>query len=106
MKITDVTVKRYSVSRDARAYAGDIQIVEIHTDAGATGLGFVPAASATSDIVATLLRRNLKAAVVGEDPLLTDDLWRRMYEQAFPRRGGQGLALTGIAAVDFALWVL
>src|SRR5512134_2975505 len=38
VKITDVTVKRYSVSRDARAYAGDIQIVEIHTDAGATGL--------------------------------------------------------------------
>ena len=105
MKITDVTVKRYSVSRDARAYAGDIQIVEIHTDAGATGLGFVPATSATSDIVATLLRRNLKAAVVGEDPLLTDDLWRRMHA-AVPRRGGEGLVRTCMAGVDFALWDL
>ncbi|RPH82828.1 MAG: hypothetical protein EHM88_08450, partial [Candidatus Rokuibacteriota bacterium] len=105
VKITDVRVKRCSVSRDARAYAGDIQIVEIHTDAGATGLGFVPAASATSDLVATLLRRNLKAAVVGEDPLLTDDLWRRMHA-AVPRRGGEGLVRTCMAGVDFALWDL
>ena len=83
MKITDVTVKRYSASRDPRTDAAGIQIVEVHTDAGVTGMGFVSAGSATSDIVATLLRRNLKAVLLGEDPLLTEDLWRRMHDRRF-----------------------
>jgi L-alanine-DL-glutamate epimerase-like enolase superfamily enzyme len=103
MKITDVTVKRYSASRESRTDPGGIQIVEVHTDAGVTGMGFVSAGSATSDIVATLIRRNLKAAVAGENPLLTDALWRRMHE-AIPRRGGEGIVRTCMAAVDFALW--
>jgi L-alanine-DL-glutamate epimerase-like enolase superfamily enzyme len=105
MKITDVTVKRYSVSRDPRAYAGDIHLVEVHTDAGVNGMGFISAASATSDIAATLVRRTLKAAVVGENPLLTDDLWRRMHESV-PRRGGEGIVRACMAGVDFALWDL
>jgi len=94
LKITDVTVRRYSVSRDPRAYAGDIHIVQVHTDSDVTGVGFVTAASATSDVAAALVRRTLKAAVVGEDPLLTEDLWRRMYE-AVPRRGGEGVVRAG-----------
>ena len=76
MKITDVTVKRYSASRDPRADVAGIQIVEVHTDAGVTGIGFVSAGSASSDIVAMLLRRNLKGVLLGEDPLLADDLPR------------------------------
>jgi L-rhamnonate dehydratase len=104
VKITDVTVKRYSASRQPRTDPGGIQIVEVHTDGGVTGMGFVNAPSASSDLVATLIRRNLKSVVAGENPLLTDDLWRRMHEQAVPRRGGEGIVRTAIAAVDFALW--
>ncbi len=104
MKITDVTVKRYSAAREPRTDPGGIQIVEVQTDAGVTGMGFVSAGSATSDLVATLIRRNLKSVVVGENPLLTDDLWRRMREQAVPRRGGEGIVRACMAAVDFALW--
>src|SRR5262245_2884657 len=104
MKITDVTVKRYSASRTPRTDPGGIQLVEVHTDADVTGMGFVSAPSATSDIVATLIRRNLKAVVVGENALQTEELWRRMHDQAVPRRGGEGLVRTCLAAVDFALW--
>lgn len=103
VKISDVTVKHYSESGQAQADAG-LQIVEVHTDAGVSGMGFVSVSAATYDVVATLLRRNLKQVLVGENPLLTDDLWRRMYEQAVPRRGGQGIVRTCIAAIDFALW--
>ena len=108
MKITDVTVKRYSASREARADAAGIQIVEVHTDGGVTGTGFVSMASggsAQGDVIATLIRRTLKPVLVGQDPLLTDDLWRRMYE-AVPRRGGDGIVRFCIAAIDFALWDL
>ncbi len=104
MKITDVTVRRYSASREPRADPGGIQIVEVHTDAGVTGTGFLSAGAASSDIAASLIRRNLKAVVLGEDPLLTDDLWRRMRDEAIPRRGGEGIVRTCMAAVDFALW--
>jgi L-rhamnonate dehydratase len=104
VKIIDVTVKRYSASRQPRTDPGGIQIVEVHTDNGVTGVGFVNAPSASSDLVATLIRRNLKSVIAGENPLLTDDLWRRMHEQAVPRRGGEGIVRTAIAAVDFALW--
>jgi L-alanine-DL-glutamate epimerase-like enolase superfamily enzyme len=74
------------------------------TDAGVSGRGFVSAGSATSDLVATLIPRNLRAAVLGADPLLTSDLWQRMREEAVPRRGGEGIVRTAMAAVDFALW--
>jgi L-alanine-DL-glutamate epimerase-like enolase superfamily enzyme len=104
MKITDVTVKRYSASRTPRADPGGIQIVQVETDAGVTGTGFVSAPAATSDIVASLIRRNLKAVVTGEDPLLTGRLWRRMHDEAIPRRGGEGLVRSCLAAIDFALW--
>jgi L-rhamnonate dehydratase len=105
VKITDVTVKRYSASRDPRTDPGGIQVVAVHTDAGSTGHGFVSAGTGTSDVVAALIRGPLRAAVVGEDPLLTDDLWRRMHG-AVPRRGGEGIVRTCIGAVDFALWDL
>jgi L-alanine-DL-glutamate epimerase-like enolase superfamily enzyme len=105
MKITDVTLTRYSVSRDPRAYAGDIHVVEVHTDAGLRGMGFVTPASVTSDMAAALVRGTLRAAVVGENPLLTEDLWRRMH-QAVPRRGGEGIVRLCIAGVDAALWDL
>ena len=105
MKITDLSVKRYRASRDGGGYGGSIQVVRVHTDDGPTGIGFVSTAEASSDVVATLIRRNLKTAIVGQDPLLTDDLWRRMHD-AIPRRGGDGVMRTCMAAVDFALWDL
>ena len=104
MKITDVTVKRYRAGGDSGDYSGGIQIVEVLTDAGVTGMGFVSAGAQSSDIVAMLIRRNLKAIVTGQNPLLTDDLWRRMHAEAIPRRGGEGVVRAAMAAVDFALW--
>lgn len=103
MDITDVTVKLYSESREAGSGAG-ILIVEVHTDAGVRGMGLVSTTPSTHDLLAILLRRNLRNVIVGENPLLTDYLWRRMYEAAIPRRGGQGIVRTCIAAIDFALW--
>ena len=105
MKITDVTVKRYSAGRDPNAYAGDIHLVEVNTDAGVSGTGFVTATRATSQIAATLVRQPLKAAIVGEDPRHTETLWRRMHE-AIPRRGGEGIVRVSMAGLDFALWDL
>ena len=91
MKITDVTVTRYREPRRAQVGA-DIQIVDVHTDSGVTGRGFVSTATTVSDVVAMLLRLNIKNVLVRENPLLTDDLWRRMREQAILRVKGLRIA--------------
>lgn len=48
MKIADVTVRRYSAARDPRSDPGGIQIVEVHTDAGVTGLELDDAVAAAA----------------------------------------------------------
>ena len=107
MKISDVSVTRYRQGGAERRGA-EIQIVEVQTDAGVTGTGFVAAAGGRNtvgaDFVASLIRDNLRAIVLGQDPVLTERLWRSMYEQVAPRRGARGLLLNAIAGVDFALW--
>ena len=110
MQITDLTVTRYAQSRTAEgAPSGpEIQIVEVHTDEGLTGAGFLTASnsqvSPTSELLARLLRVNLRNIVLGHDPLLTEKAWRAMYGQLAGRQGSRGLFLHAIAAVDFALW--
>jgi L-alanine-DL-glutamate epimerase-like enolase superfamily enzyme len=105
VKITDVELRRYRAGRDPGAYEGEIQLARVHTDEGVTGTGFLTVGSPTADVAAALVRGVLKAVVVGEDPLLTEDLWRRMYD-AVPRRGAEGLPRACMAAIDFALWDL
>jgi D-arabinonate dehydratase len=56
------------------------------------------------DMLANLLRVNLRNIVMGQDPLLNEALWRRMSEQLVGRRGARGVLLHCIAAVDFAVW--
>ena len=114
MKITDVTVKRYGQMREVADFAvgSEILMVEVHTDEGVTGLGFTSAGVSrygpTGDIAATLIRRNLKNMIVGENPLLTEQLWGRMYGGygGVSRLGRHGLVLHCMAAIDFALWDL
>ena len=112
MKITDLTVTRYAQSRgpDGGAAGPEIQIVEVQTDEGISGTGFLTAsnadASPTSELLAGLLRRNIRNVVLGLDPLLTEKAWRAMYSRLAPRQGARGLFLHAMAAVDFALWDL
>jgi D-arabinonate dehydratase len=88
--------------------AAEIQTVQVDTDEGVSGLGFLTAnngrPSPIADITATLIRHNLRNIVLGQDPILTDALWQRMYEQVAGRRGARGFLLQCIAAIDFACW--
>lgn len=110
MKITDLTVTRYAQYRsESGAPSGpEIQIVEVHTDDGLSGTGFLTASNArqspTSELLAGVLRHNLRNIVLGQDPLLTDKVWRAMYGQFAGRQGARGIVLHAIAAIDFALW--
>jgi L-rhamnonate dehydratase len=109
MKITDVTVKRYAERVDGKDVpdAREVQTVTVHTDEGVSGMGYVALRSAgigpSGDMHAAFLRRNLKNLIVGENPLLTERVWQRMYTPA-SKLGRRGLVLNCISAVDCALW--
>lgn len=108
MKITHVIVKRYGQAGEGGRIGSEIQTVEVQTDEGISGLGFVTAnnnrLSPTADLVAGIIRTNLRNIVLGQDPLHTDALWQRMYETVVGRRGARGFILHCIAAIDFACW--
>lgn len=110
MKITDVVVKRYldkQLPDMKHADGHEVVTVEVQTDEGVTGTGFVsvPVFSHghTGDVFATLLRRNLRNVVLGENPLFTERIWKRMYNAAW-KLGSGGIFRKCIGAIDFALW--
>ena len=70
----------------------------------ATGLTADIVKAGSGDIINAMITNILAPAIKGGDPLLTRDLWTRMYAEAAPRRGGDGYMRNAIAAVDFALW--
>ncbi len=109
MKITDLKVERYGQQREGGGMPrSEIQIVRLETDEGITGTGFLSAGnspvSPLGNMLAGLLRTNLRNIVLDQDPLLNESLWRRMTEQLVGRRGARGVFLHCVAAVDFAVW--
>ena len=106
MQITDVNVTQYRRPSEAGGtdYSAEIQIVEIDTDGDITGIGFASAPSKTGDLVTRMILDLLKPWLIGKDPNTNHDIWNDLYWEAAPRRGGDGMMRTALAAVDFALW--
>lgn len=79
----------------------DLMFVEVHTDAGITGLGEATLESRT-DIAEAVLRW-LEPEYVGLDPAGPEQHWNRVYYLATRWRNGPAL-MTGLSAIDMALW--
>jgi galactonate dehydratase len=79
----------------------DLMFVEVHTDAGITGLGEATLESRTDIAEATL--RWLEPEYVGRDPSGPEAHWDRVYYLATRWRNGPAL-MTGLSAIDIALW--
>jgi L-alanine-DL-glutamate epimerase-like enolase superfamily enzyme len=106
MKIAALQVDRYqSPNTDGDpGYGGQIVVVTIATDAGLSGMGFVTGSAISAPILQLMLETAIEPVLLGADPRDTSVIWDRLYHQALPRRGGDGLMRNAIAAVDFALW--
>jgi L-alanine-DL-glutamate epimerase-like enolase superfamily enzyme len=81
---------------DSRAYV----LVIIETDAGVQGLGFGMTRGAP---VGAVVDRNLAPLLLGQDPLLSEALWQRLYDRNLTI-AGQGIFMRALSAVDIALW--
>lgn len=106
MKITKVTCKRFrhqAEQASSSSYAAEIMVVELATDNGMSGLGFVSASPVTGEFLQGFVEKILAPVLSGEDASSTESIWEKLY-LAVPRRGGEGLMRLAIAAVDIALW--
>jgi L-alanine-DL-glutamate epimerase-like enolase superfamily enzyme len=77
-------------------------LVEIETDSGLVGIGEAgPGGGAT----ATVIDKDLAPLLIGEDPLLIEGLWQKMFART-RQYGRRGVVMQAISGIDIALWDL
>jgi len=113
MKITDVeTIVLANPDLDPTACdsAQDAVVVRVSTDEGLVGIGEV---DATPNVVVAFLEApsahsfalGLRDLLLGEDPLDTRRIWRKLYDGSI-MSARRGMGIHAIGAVDVALWDL
>jgi D-galactarolactone cycloisomerase len=74
-------------------------IVEIETEDGLTGWGECYGPARINAAVVD----NMAPWLIGEDPLRTEDIWRKIYAQ-LRDHGQKGVVIQGLSGIDIALW--
>jgi L-alanine-DL-glutamate epimerase-like enolase superfamily enzyme len=89
----------YASASGVQAARGAL-LVEIETDDGTIGIGEAgPAGGAT----AASIEKDLKPLLIGEDPLMIEALWQKMYVRT-RIYGRGGVVMNAISGIDIALW--
>ncbi len=77
-------------------------LVEVHTDAGITGIG---SCSGNGTVLECIIERVLKPLLIGMDPLAIDEVWDKAYFRGGVRAfGSRGVGVVALSGVDIALW--
>ncbi|HZQ61388.1 MAG TPA: mandelate racemase/muconate lactonizing enzyme family protein [Casimicrobiaceae bacterium] len=80
-------------------------VVELHTDAGISGLGEAALAYGLGATAAAGMIKDLvEALVLGADAFAIEALYSRMYDHTFWAKGGGPIVFGGISAIEQALW--
>jgi D-arabinonate dehydratase len=77
-------------------------LVEIETDNGLVGIG---EAGLGGGVTASVIEKDLAPLLVGEDPLLIEHLWQKMWTRT-RQYGRRGLVMHALSGIDIALWDL
>src|SRR6185369_1294289 len=78
-------------------------VVEIETDAGLTGLGFIGGGKANA--ARSIIEDQFRQLLLGQDAADIERLWEQMY-RASVMYGRRGVAIEAISGIDIALWDL
>ncbi len=114
MRIVDVRTivlnqKNETVVQDGvHTIAGrDVLLVELLSDEGITGLGFVTGLEVAhgSEIrtIDLIIREGLRPMLLGEELFRTERIWEKLYRGTL-RFGRRGAAIRAISGVDLAIW--
>lgn len=116
MKIVKVRTTHLAKSferpvQDAILYQSvrEIILVEVFTDEGVSGTGFITALGAVNNSEALVLKccidKSLAPLLIGKDPLAREQLWEEMFRRT-TRFGRKGAMIKALSAIDIALWDL
>jgi L-alanine-DL-glutamate epimerase-like enolase superfamily enzyme len=110
MKIADVRTiplsyrceKPYMSAAGVQA-ARNTLLVEIETDNGLIGIGEAGSAGGPLASTQVVVEQELKPLLIGEDPLLIERLWQKMFQRS-RQHGRRGIVMHAISGLDLALW--
>jgi L-alanine-DL-glutamate epimerase-like enolase superfamily enzyme len=107
MKIVDIRTIPLSYRCDPPyGSAGGMQaargalLVEIETDSGIVGIGEAGVGGGGTRHV---IEQQLRPLILGEDPLLIEGLWQRMFART-RQFGRRGIVMNALSGIDIALW--
>ncbi|HEX3954360.1 MAG TPA: mandelate racemase/muconate lactonizing enzyme family protein [Stellaceae bacterium] len=107
MKIKDIRTIALSCKVDPPyASASGVQsrrgglLVEVETDSGIVGFG---ESGLGGGVTADVISKDLKPLLLGEDPLLIEGLWQKMFART-RQYGRRGLVMQAMSGIDIALW--
>jgi L-alanine-DL-glutamate epimerase-like enolase superfamily enzyme len=89
----------YASASGVQARRGAL-LVEIETDDGTIGIG---EAGVGGGVTATCIEKDLKPLLIGEDPLMIEGLWQKMFV-CTRQYGRRGIVMNAISGIDIALW--
>src|SRR5436190_21199144 len=109
MKIADIRTIALSCRCDPPyASAAGVQsqraalLVEIETDNGIVGIG---EAGIGGGVTASVIERSPKPLLVGQDPLLIEHLWQKMFTRT-RQFGPRGDFMQAIGGIELARWAI
>ena len=80
--------------------AAGLLLVEVETDERIVGVG---EAGLGGGVTAAVIEKTLKPLLIGEDPLLIEGLWQKMFART-RQYGRRGIVMNAISGIDIALW--
>jgi len=112
MKITNVQAipLHYTMDKaimDSFCYTNkrSLALVKIDTDEGVIGYGEAATYGGSLEAVTVVIEKEIKPILIGQDPLLREMLWKKMYKKYY-QHGRGGIVIGAISGVDIALWDL
>lgn len=110
LQITQVEARAASIPLETPLQTAQFEIrsvdtifVDVHTDGGVSGLSWIFAFGLDRVKVLKGMVDDLAGLVQGEDPLMIEQLWQKMW-RSVGFVGQQGITILGMSAIDTALW--
>ena len=102
-RVVSIPLARPLMVATFRLPAVDTVLVDVRTDTGASGLGWMWAFGAKRVRAMRLLVEDLGDLLIGEDALAIERCWQRMW-RSITFIGHSGAAVLAMAPIDTALW--
>jgi L-alanine-DL-glutamate epimerase-like enolase superfamily enzyme len=110
MKITRVGARGYRLPLRERMVSSrvtmthrELVLVEVETDAGVSGTGWLTTAGVGAMAAKALVDAYLAPTLIGDDPRNTERLWRRLWMECHAA-GPAGITTLALSALDIAFW--